>query len=344
MEKNIYLKGMNEVELKNICANLNFPAFHGEQIYRWMYGKNCSDLNEMKNIPKNLLSILQKQYIVNTLKIENKVKSKIDKTSKYLFKTYDNHHIESVSILDSNRHTICLSSQIGCSVDCDFCATGKMGIIRNLKIGEIIDQLIAIKKDTNKPITNIVFMGMGEPFLNYSNVINSCKIFCDTKAFNLSYKRITISTSGILPKIEKFIADKEKYKLAISLNAPNNEIRSKIIPINKKWNIEMILESLEKYEFHKTTPIMFEYIMLKDFNDTSKHAVELAHFFSKSEYKINLIPFNEVGDKYSRSSNDAIDNFAKILNKNAPKLRVLVRWSKGEDIDAACGQLATNNG
>ena len=139
---------MNEVELKNICANLNFPAFHGEQIYRWMYGKNCSDLTEMKNIPKNLLSILQKQYIVNTLKIENKVKSKIDKTSKYLFKTYDNHHIESVSILDSNRHTICLSSQIGCSVDCDFCATGKMGIIRNLKIGEIIDQLIAINKDT----------------------------------------------------------------------------------------------------------------------------------------------------------------------------------------------------
>ena len=344
MAKNKYLKGLNEVELRNVCTNLNFPAFHGEQIYRWMYGKNCNELTEMKNIPKNLLSLLQKEYIVDTLKIKNKMKSKIDKTIKYLFETHDKHHIESVSIIDENRHTICLSSQIGCSVDCDFCATGKMGIIRNLKIGEIIDQLIAIKKEANKSITNIVFMGMGEPFLNYSNVLNSCRIFCDTKAFNLSYKRITISTSGILPKIEKFILDEEKYKLAISLNAPNNEIRDKIIPINKKWNIEMILKSLKKYKFHKTTPIMFEYVMLKNFNDSPEHAKELAGFFSKNEYKINLIPFNEVGDKYSRSSNDAIDNFSEILNKNAPKLRVLVRWSKGEDIDAACGQLATNNG
>ena len=309
-----------------------------------MYNKNSTNTKDMKNIPKNLSSNIDKECIINTLGIKRKAISKIDKTTKYLLETIDNNYIESVSMIDDKRHTVCLSSQIGCNVDCDFCATGKMGIIRNLKVGEIIDQLIIIQNNSNIPITNIVFMGMGEPFLNYSNVIKACKIFCDTKAFNFSYKRITISTSGILPKIKKYINEKEKYKLAISLNASNNEIRDKIIPINKKWNIEMILNSLKNYRYAKHTPIMFEYIMLKDFNDTSKHAVELAHFFSKSEYKINLIPFNEVGDKYSRSSNDAIDNFAKILNKNAPKLRVLVRWSKGEDIDAACGQLATNNG
>jgi 23S rRNA (adenine2503-C2)-methyltransferase len=297
----------------------------------------------MKNIPKDLSFIINKEYTINTLKIANKAISKIDKTTKYLFGTSDNNYIESVSMVDKNRHTVCLSSQIGCNVDCDFCATGKMGIIRNLKTGEIIDQLIILQNNSDMPITNIVFMGMGEPFLNYANVIKACKIFCDTKGFNFSYKRITISTSGILPKIEKYINEKEKYKLAISLNASNNEIRNKIIPINKKWNIEMILEALKNYKFNKTTPIMFEYIMLKDFNDSYEHANELAKLFYKTEYKINLIPFNVVGDKYSRSTTEQINLFADTLNKKTPKLRVLVRWSRGEDIDAACGQLATKN-
>ena len=334
---------MNESELRVYCNNLDFPEFHGEQIYRWMYNKNSTNTKDMKNIPKNLSSNIDKECIINTLGIKRKAISKIDKTTKYLLETIDNNYIESVSMIDDKRHTVCLSSQIGCNVDCDFCATGKMGIIRNLKVGEIIDQLIIIQNNSNIPITNIVFMGMGEPFLNYSNVIKACKIFCDTKAFNFSYKRITISTSGILPKIKKYINEKEKYKLAISLNASNNEIRDKIIPINKKWNIEMILNSLKNYRYAKHTPIMFEYIMLKGLNDSEKHANELANLLNNSEYKINLIPFNIVGDKYSRSTKEQISLFANILNNKAPKLRVLVRWSKGEDIDAACGQLATNN-
>ena len=334
---------MNEPELRAYCKNLDFPEFHGEQIYRWMYNKNSTNTKDMKNIPKNLSSNIDKECVIDTLGIKRKAISKIDKTTKYLLETIDNNYIESVSMIDDNRHTVCLSSQIGCNVDCDFCATGKMGIIRNLKTGEIIDQLIIIQNNSNIPITNIVFMGMGEPFLNYSNVIKACKIFCDTKAFNFGYKRITISTSGILPKIEKYINEKEKYKLAISLNASNNKIRDKIIPINKKWNIEMILDSLKKYRYAKYTPIMFEYIMLKDLNDSEEHANELANLLNNSEYKINLIPFNAVGDKYLRSTKEQINLFANILNKKAPKLRVLVRWSKGEDIDAACGQLATKN-
>ncbi len=343
MLKKIYLKGMDEFELRSFCKDLNFPEFHGEQIYRWMYNKNSMNVSDMKNIPKELLFKIEKQCIIDTLKIKNKAASKIDKTIKYLLETKDNNYIESVSIIDKNRHTVCLSSQIGCNVDCDFCATGKMGIIRNLKTGEIIDQLVIIQNNSNTPITNIVFMGMGEPFLNYSTIIKACKIFCNTKAFNFGYRRITISTSGILPKIEKFIHDKERYKLAISLNASNNEVRNKIIPINKKWNIEMILKALKNYKFNKTTPIMFEYIMLKDFNDKHEHANELAELFHNEEYKINLIPFNVVGDKYSRSTKDQISLFADVLNRKSPKLRVLVRWSKGEDIDAACGQLATKN-
>ena len=182
------------------------------------------------------------------------------------FTNNDSNYIESVSMIDNNRHTVCLSSQIGCSVDCDFCATGKMGIIRNLDCGEIIQQLIIISNERETPITNIVFMGMGEPFLNYKNVIKSCKIMNDSKGFNLSSKKITISTSGILPKIEKFISEKHKYKLAISLNASNNITRDKLIPINKKWPIENILTAIKKYNYKKYSQFVLMFFTDKLFN------------------------------------------------------------------------------
>ncbi len=341
MNKKITLIGKNQNELEEYCISNNFPKFHGEQLFRWLYKNNHLDLNKMNNIPKKLKEKINSDCEISLLKIKNKSISKIDETIKFLLKTNDNKLIESVSMIDNKRHTVCISSQIGCNVDCDFCATGKMGIDRNLNVGEIIEQLIIVKKNTTVPITNIVFMGMGEPFLNYRNVIESCKIFSNHKAFNLGTKRITISTAGVLPQIDLFIKEKHKYKLALSLNAPNDLIRDKIMPINKKWNINELISSLKKYTFFKTRVIMFEYVLLKGINDSIENAKELAKLLKNIQCKVNLIPFNQISGIYKRSDNKTINDFADILNQH--NIRVLIRWSKGEDIDAACGQLATNH-
>ena len=340
MKKTILL-GKDLAELIDICIDNDLPKFHGSQLYKWIYQKLILDIGDMSNIPSKFKKIISEKYQINLLNIEKEFISDNEDTIKYLFKTNDNKLVESVSMVDKGRHTICVSSQIGCSVDCDFCATGKMGIIRNLNCGEIIQQLIIIKQKRDIPITNIVFMGMGEPFLNYKNVIKSCKILNDANGFNLSSKRITISTSGILPKIKQFIKEGHKYKLAISLNASNNKTRDRLIPINRKWPIEAILNSIESYPYKKYRPIMFEYILIKDINDSRENAVELSNLLKNINCKINIIPYNETGDGYKRSNK--VDTFVNELNKKNNNYTVLVRWSKGQDIDAACGQLATQN-
>ena len=340
MNKSIIV-GKNISELSAICIENKFPKFHGEQLYKWLYQKSVNDIAKMSNIPDSLKIIINKKYKLNPLKIKKKLKSKNEDTIKYLFETNDHKLIESVSMVDSGRHTLCISSQIGCSVDCDFCATGKMGIIRNLNCGEIIQQLISISAERKQKITNIVFMGMGEPFLNYANVIKACKIINDPSGFNLSSKRITISTSGILPIMKQFILEKHKYKLAISLNASNNSDRDKLIPINKKWPIEDILDTIKDYKYQKYRPIMFEYVLINGVNDSIENAIELSNLLKKIYCKINIIPYNETEKNYKRSKN--IEKFVTKLNEIKSNYRVLIRWSKGQDIDAACGQLATLN-
>jgi len=340
MNKSIIV-GKNISELSAICIENKFPKFHGEQLYKWLYQKSVNDITKMSNIPDSLKIIINKKYKLNPLKIEKKLKSNNEDTIKYLFETNDHKLIESVSMIASGRHTLCISSQIGCSVDCDFCATGKMGIIRNLNCGEIIQQLISISAERKQKITNIVFMGMGEPFLNYTNVIKACKIINDPSGFNLSSKRITISTSGILPIMKQFILEKHKYKLAISLNASNNSDRDKLIPINKKWPIEDILDTIKDYKYQKYRPIMFEYVLINGVNDSIENAIELSNLLKKIHCKINIIPYNETEKNYKRSKN--IEKFVTKLNEIKSNYRVLIRWSKGQDIDAACGQLATLN-
>ena len=339
--KNKSLLGKSQNELEQICIDNNLPKFHGSQLYKWLYNKSINSIDSMTNIPKELKNIIINNYTIDCLTIESKQASKIDQTAKYLLKTLDNNLIECVSMLNQTRHTVCISSQIGCSVDCDFCATGKMGIIRNLDIGEILNQITIIIREQNLPITNIVFMGMGEPFLNYKNVIKSCEILSDNNGFNLSTKRITISTSGVLPKIQKYIKDKEKYKLAISLNASNNKIRDKLIPINKKWPIEDILSEVKNYHFHKYRPIMFEYILIKNINDSTDDAYRLIELLKNINCKINIIPYNSISSTYERTEKEKIVNFTNILKETKYNLRVFIRWSKGQDIDAGCGQLAT---
>ncbi len=335
------LLGKNLSELADICIDNNFPKFHGEQLYKWMYQKSMLNIESMSNIPIKLKQLILEDYQINLLDIEKEFKSKSEDTIKYLFRTNDNKLIESVSMIDGKRHTVCISSQIGCSVNCDFCATAKMGFIRNLECGEIIQQIIIISNKRKNPITNIVFMGMGEPFLNYNNVIKSCKIMNDNIGFNLSSKKITISTSGILPRIKKFINEEHKYKLAISLNASNNHTRNQLIPINKKWPIEDILRTIKNYKYKKYRPVMFEYVLIKNINDSKENAIELFNLLKNINCKINVIPYNETEDIYQRSSR--IENFVNELNKKNSNYRVFIRWSKGQDIDAACGQLATKN-
>ena len=336
------LIGFDISELKEICISNNFPSYHGEQLFSWIYKKSITNTEHMTNVPNELKSIIKEKFKQNNLKIKNTFYSKIDDTIKFLVETSDNNLIESVSMIDKGRHTVCISSQIGCSVDCSFCETGKMGIIRNLSCGEIIEQLILVNSIRDEKITNVVFMGMGEPFLNYDNVIKSCYILHNQNGFGLSSKKITISTSGILPKIDKYINEKHKFKLAISLNASNNDSRNQLIPINKKWPIEKLLESLKQYKYSKYRPLMFEYILIEDINDSQKNAKELGLLLKNINCKINIIPYNQTSSNYQRSNN--IDTFIEYLNQYKFKNRVFIRWSKGQDINAACGQLVTENG
>ena len=337
------LKGMSLSEIEQWCDIQNQSAFRAQQIYQWMYKHGVENAEGMGNISQELRKIIDDECVLETLKIEKIDKSELEPTQKILFRTIDNHFIEAVSMLDKDRHTICISSQIGCNVDCDFCATASMGLIRNLMSGEIIDQAIAIRKLVKEPITNVVFMGMGEPFLNYNRVLNAANILHNHHGFGLGAKRITISTSGIVPKIERLIKDGYKYKLAISLNATEDSTRQKIMPINRTWPIEKVIKSASRFAARKGHNIMFEYVLLKDINDTVDDAIRLAQLIKGIDCKINVIPYNETDGKYKRPTNDTIEAFLSVLKKHQKGFRILVRWSKGEDIQAACGQLAVSN-
>jgi len=337
------LKGMSIDEIEQWCKNHNQSAFRARQIYQWIYKHGVKKSEEMNNLPQDLRNIIDAQCILETLKIEKIDKSELEPTQKILFRTIDNHFIEAVSMVDRDRHTLCISSQIGCNVDCDFCATATMGLIRNLLTGEIIDQAIAIRRLVKEPITNVVFMGMGEPFLNYNRALGAANILHSHHGFGLGAKRITISTSGIVPKIERLIQDGYKYKLAISLNATEDRTREKIMPVNRTWPIEKIIKSASRFAARKGHNIMFEYVLLKDINDTIDDAVRLAQLIKGIDCKVNVIPYNETDGKYKRPSNETIEAFLSTLKKHQKGFRILVRWSKGEDIQAACGQLAVSN-
>ena len=331
---------MNHEELQTLCIKAGESKFRGGQLFEWLYRHGISSFDCMSNINKSFREHLNEHFILHTLTVENSLPSKEDKSVKILFRTRDDHFIETVSMVENNRHTVCLSSQVGCVLDCHFCATGELGLKRNLSTGEIVDQLIYVRENTDQPITNVVFMGMGEPFHNYDNVLNASDIFHSPRGFNLASTRITISTAGLLPQINKFIREKRRYKLAISLNASNDKVRTEIMPINKKWSINDLIKSGKEYSNQKKRLIMFEYVLLKGINDSEEDALELARLLQGIPCKINLIPYNEIEGKYQRPDETTITKFSEILHNYRDEYRVLVRWSKGQDIAAGCGQLA----
>ncbi|PJA98742.1 MAG: 23S rRNA (adenine(2503)-C(2))-methyltransferase RlmN [Ignavibacteriales bacterium CG_4_9_14_3_um_filter_30_11] len=342
----IQLKGMLLGELENTLTELGEQKFRAKQIFKWMYGSDINTFDEMLNIPKELRKKLSESYILNTLRLHSSQVSEKDGTTKYIFETEKNHKIESVIIPDDNRITLCLSTQVGCPLDCKFCATGLMGYKQNLTSGEIIDQYLLASKYFNKKITNIVYMGMGEPLLNYECSISSLKIFNSELISNIHLKHITVSTSGIVPNIYKLADSGLNIRLALSLHSCFNEIRNEIMPINKKYPLAELIEA-SKYFTNKTgLKITIEYIMLKDVNDRDEDIKGLAKLFSQLPIKINIIPFNSLKHmnpeglslELKPTSKERIDYFvSKLKEKN---IQVMVRDTQGEDIDAACGQLA----
>lgn len=319
--------------------SLGHKTFRGRQLFQWIWQKGVKDFTEMTNLPKPLIETLQQECSLELTSVNQIQTSKTEGTSKFLINLNDGKLVETVLIPEGKRVTVCLSSQVGCALDCDFCATGKMGLKRNLSSGEIVDQLLHVRQFSNQPITNIVFMGMGEPFQNYEQVIKAAKILQAEQGFAHGARKITISTSGLAPIIKRFADDGHRYKLAVSLNASDNISRTKIMPINKKWDIDELVKACKYYTQTSSNMMTFEYVLLAGINDSREDARRLRKIAGSVFCKLNVIPYNEVIAGYTRPSNNKISSFLELLKP--AKFPVTVRWSQGNDIDAACGQLST---
>ena len=327
-------------------AQAGHQPFRAKQLWRWLYKEEQTDFELMTDLAKDFRQYLAEYYQISFPKINFDHTSK-DGTRKWLFDMGENNAIETVFIPEKNRGTLCISSQVGCALECTFCSTGRQGFNRNLSQAEIISQLwLANQKladqyqnQDHKPVTNVVMMGMGEPLANYENVVGALKIMLDDKAYGLSRRRVTVSTSGLVPAIKKLKNDCP-VSLAISLHAPNNKIRDEIVPINKKYPLSELLDACKDYlEKAPRDFITFEYVMLKGVNDSDQDALELVDLVKNIACKFNLIPFNPFPKSgYESSSKDRIMSFQKILINH--EIVTTIRKTRGDDIDAACGQLA----
>ncbi|MEW6507835.1 MAG: 23S rRNA (adenine(2503)-C(2))-methyltransferase RlmN [Bacteroidota bacterium] len=341
------LKGMTLNELKDYFVTIGESKFRGEQLFNWIYNHISYDFSEMQNIPKALRSKLHESALLQTLNLVTVQDSSLTGTKKFLYSTIDDKKIESVLIPEGDRNTLCISTQVGCPLDCKFCATGLMGYKRNLSSGEIVDQyLLTAKEVDKKSITNIVYMGMGEPLLNFENTIKSVEIFTHEITKGLSRKRITISTAGIPPKIREISELGLRVKLAFSLHSCFEEVRSRIMPINKKYSLKENIEAIKHYTKKTKTRVTFEYTMLKDINDRPEDIKAITKLCSQLPSKINVIPFNSIlhmkpegiSAGLEPTSHKKILDFADKLRNN--NITVMVRETLGNDIAAACGQLA----
>lgn len=344
-DKKINLRLLSKDELIESLVGQGEKAFRAKQVYEWIWKKNVSSFEEMTNLSKSLRETLSTHYFIDHVELGEKQVSD-DRTIKCAFKTSDNAVIEGVIIPTKNRTTACVSSQVGCSLACKFCATGRLKRMRNLNGQEIYDQVFMIdqigRSHYDTPLSNIVYMGMGEPLLNYANVLKSIEMITSEEGMGMSPKRITVSTAGIAKMIKKLGDDDVKFNLALSLHAANDIKRSKIMEINDSNNLETLAEAIQ-YFYDKTgSRITYEYIIFKGFNDEIVDARELADFARITPCKINIIEYNPIDDgEFQQADPEKVDAFAKYLEKR--NLVVNVRRSRGKDIDAACGQLANKN-
>ena len=325
-------------QLNNVISKLGQPKFRAKQIFTWLHKNGVTSFDEMTNVSKALREKLCENYYISTCEIEDKYVSKIDDTVKYLFKLNDGEYIESVIIKYKYGYTICVSSQVGCKMGCTFCASTLAGFKRNLTSGEIEAQLHSAQKDWKIKISHIVVMGISEPLDNFDNVINFLYNVNDENGLNISMRNITISTCGIVTRIYDLMKLNLQLTLTISLHAPNDEIRSNPMPINNKYKIDELLKACREYGLKTGRRISFEYTLIKDVNDSSENALELASRLKGMNAHVNLIPVNDVKERGNvKSSKKAILNFQNILKKSG--INATIRRTLGSDINASCGQL-----
>ncbi|MBU2062850.1 MAG: 23S rRNA (adenine(2503)-C(2))-methyltransferase RlmN [Candidatus Omnitrophica bacterium] len=339
MTKQQSILGFFPEELTGLVKERHFPAYRAKQILDWIYKKNIFYLLEMPNLPQDFCKALAGFLKVLSLACVKKHVSAQDKTIKYIFKTEDGNFLESVFIPQKGRFTVCLSSQAGCSFNCVFCASGSRGYKRNLTVAEIVNQLLWIKKEhSNNKITNIVFMGMGEPLANYESVLKAIKIFNHPDTLCFGARRITISTCGLAPEISRLIKENLQVELSISLHAANDKLRDKLMPVNKIYPLRDLIAAAREYTKVTHRVVTFEYVLISGINDREQDAQELIRLLRTLKCKINLIPFNETENmQFRRVSPAQLNVFKDTLMKNG--LKCTLRRSRGEDILAACGQL-----
>jgi len=336
---------MEEIEIE--------PKFRKKQIFDWIYKKYVENFNDMKNLPKDLREKLKEEYIINPLTILNH-EIATDGTEKFLFGLHDGHTVETVllkmkegktdedgNIISEDKYTVCVSCQVGCKVGCSFCLTAKGGFVRNLTPAEIVAQVWMMKKVKNFNPTkalNVVYMGMGEPLDNYDNMVKAIKIISNEHCLHISPRRQTLSTSGIAPKIEKLAKENLGINLAISLHAVDDKLREELIPMNKAYNIQSVIEAVKKFPVDRRKKVLFEYLVIADVNDDEKSANKLVKLLNGIKAKVNLIYFNPYpGTNYKRPTPKKMEKFKELLNKKG--VICTIRESKGIDISAACGQL-----
>ncbi len=345
MKKEIMSYLMEEIEIE--------PKFRKKQIFDWIYKKYVDNFENMKNLPKDLREKLKDEYIINPLTILNHEIAS-DGTEKFLFGLEDGHTVETVllkmkegqtdedgNIISEDKYTVCVSCQVGCKVGCSFCLTAKGGFIRNLTPAEIVAQVWMMKKVKNFNATkalNVVYMGMGEPLDNYDNMVKAIKIISNEHCLHISPRRQTLSTSGIAPKIEKLAKENLGINLAISLHAVDDKLREELIPMNKAYNIQSVIEAVKKFPVDRRKKVLFEYLVIDNINDDEKSANKLVKILNGIKAKVNLIYFNPYpGTNYKRPTSEKMEKFKELLNKKG--VICTIRESKGIDISAACGQL-----
>ncbi|MBN2567995.1 MAG: 23S rRNA (adenine(2503)-C(2))-methyltransferase RlmN [Deltaproteobacteria bacterium] len=332
------LKNMTLDEIEKLISSQGKEKYRARQIMKWLYQHGATSFEEMTNISKKCRAELADIATISALPIEKEQQSE-DGTKKFLFKLTDGHFIESVLIREKNHWTICVSTQVGCNMGCSFCLTGRYGLKRNLLPSEIVDQITRLRFNTieGKDIKNIVMMGMGEPLANYDNVLKAIEIITTDACAAFSTRRITVSTCGIAPVIERLGRD-SSVNLAVSLNAPDNATRSRIMPVNRKYPIETLIEACQRFPMPRRRRITFEYILINGVNDSDEQAEQLAALMRGARCKFNLIAFNEFpGSEFRTPPQKRIDSFRNILIKH--NYTAVIRASKGRDILAACGQL-----
>ena len=332
--RNIY--DLTRKEFEDYFVSIGDKKFRSVQLYEFLYKKRINNTSEMNNIGNNIKERLNNDFSFDMIKLI--VKQEDSLVKKYLFELTDGERIESVVMFHDYGISVCVSSQVGCNMSCAFCESGRLKKRRNLEAYEIVEQILLIEQDIGKRISHIVVMGIGEPFDNYDNVMRFVKIVNDNKGIDIGSRHITISTCGIVPGIYKFMNEEGQVNLAISLHAPNDEIRNKIMPISKRYKLEELMEAIKKYISVTNRRVTFEYIMLDNINDSTECAMELSELLKGINCYVNLIPYNETENiSFKRSKNSQIMKFYDILKKNS--INVTIRKEFGSKVDAACGQL-----